>query len=158
LVEELQTHLSEMGVPTQNPFYGSTRAVLVPTEQAKIAEALLAARGSTRALRESAAELGTTLALTPPATRQDAETLCRAARRATEAPRLEGVKLRSGEWQARRDDLRTLIEAGEKYSEVRARYDEALIPEAWDQDLLETRQHLANYGGKWWRSLSGNYR
>jgi very-short-patch-repair endonuclease len=158
LVEELQNHLSEMGVPTQNPFYGSTRAVLVPTEQAKIAEALLAARGSTRALRESATELATTLALAPPATRQDAETLCRAARRATEAPRLEGVSLRSGEWQARRDDLRTLIEAGEKYSEVRARYDEALIPEAWDQDLLETRQHLASYGGKWWRSLSGNYR
>ena len=33
-----------------------------------------------------------------------------------------------------------------------------MIPEAWDQDLLETRQHLANYGGKWWRPLSGNYR
>jgi very-short-patch-repair endonuclease len=158
LVEELQTQLSEMGVPSQNPFYGSTRTVLVPTEQARIAQALLASQGSTRALRESAADLAATLGLTPPATRQDAETLCRAARRATEAPRLEGVRLRSGEWQARRDDLRTLIEAGEGYSEVRARYDETLIPEAWDQDLLETRQHLANYGGKWWRSLSGNYR
>jgi very-short-patch-repair endonuclease len=158
LVEELQTQLFDMGVPSQNPFYGSTRTVLVPTEQARIAQALLAAQGSTRALRESAADLAATLGLTPPATRQDAETLCRAARRATEAPRLEGVRLRSGEWQARSDQLRTLIDAGEGYSEVRARYDETLIPEAWDQDLLETRQHLANYGSKWWRPLSGNYR
>ena len=158
LVEELQTQLSEMGVPSQHPFYGSTRMVLVPTEQARIAQALLASQGSTRALRESAADLAATLGLTPPATRQDAETLCRAARRATEAPRLEGVRLRSGEWQARRDQLRTLIDAGEGYSEVRARYDETLIPEAWDLDLLETRQHLANYGSKWWRFLSGDYR
>jgi len=157
-MEELQAKLSQMGVPSQNPFYGSTRTVLVPTEQARIADALHTAQSATRVLRESAAELAVTLKLTPPETRADAEVLCRAARRASQAPRLEGVRLRSGEWQARRDDLRTLIEAGRAYSELRERYDEVLIPEAWDQDLLETRQHLANYGGKWWRSLSGNYR
>jgi hypothetical protein len=116
LVEELQTHLSEAGVPSRNPFYGSTRTVLVPTEQARIAEALLSGRDSTRELREAASELAATLALSPPATRPDAETLCRAARRATEAPRLEGVRLRSGEWQAGRDELRTLVEAGENYA------------------------------------------
>ncbi len=146
LVEELQAKLSQMGVPSENPFYRSTRTVLVPTEEARIGEALLAARNATRALRESAAELAAALQLSPPETRSDAEVLCRAARRATQAPRIEGVRLRSGEWQARQDDLRILVQAGEKYSEVRERYDEVLIPEAWDQDLLETRQHLASYG------------
>ncbi|MDP9440396.1 MAG: DUF3320 domain-containing protein [Actinomycetota bacterium] len=38
------------------------------------------------------------------------------------------------------------------------RYDDVLIPEAWDQDLLETRQHLASYGDRWWGFLSGSYR
>src|SRR5919112_769879 len=115
LVEELQAKLSQMGVPSENPFYGSARTVLVPTEEARIREALLAARDATRALRESAADLAAVLGLSPPETRSDAEVLCRAARRATQAPRLEGVRLRSGEWQARRDDLRALVTAGKGY-------------------------------------------
>ena len=158
LVEELQASLAHMGVPSENPFYGSTRTVLVPTEEARIREAMVAARDATRTLREFASSLAAALELPPPETRSDTEVLCRAARRATQAPRLEGVRVRSGEWQARRDDLRALVEAGEKYSEVHARFDEMLIPEAYEQDLLETRQHLANYGDKWWKGLSGNYR
>ncbi|MDP9485125.1 MAG: DUF3320 domain-containing protein, partial [Actinomycetota bacterium] len=158
LVEELQANLSQSGVPNQNPFYGSTRSVLLPTEEARIGHSLLTARDATRALRESAAELAATLALSPPETREEAEVLCRAARRATQAPRLEGVRLASGEWQARRDDLRTLIAAGKGYAAVRGRYEDLLIPEAWEQDLLETRQHLANYGDRWWGFLSGEYR
>ncbi len=158
LVEELQSNLSRSGVPNQNPFYGSTRSVLVPTEEGRIKDALVAARDATRALRESAAGLAAVLALSPPETREEAEMLCRAARRATQAPRLEGVRVRSGEWQARRDDLRALVAAGQGYAVLRGRYDDLLIPEAWDQDLLETRQHLANYGDRWWGFLSGSYR
>jgi hypothetical protein len=33
-----------------------------------------------------------------------------------------------------------------------------LIPEAWNQDLLETRQHLSTYGRRWLRFMSGDYR
>lgn len=158
LVGELQAKLASMGVPRQNPFFGSTRTVLVPTEQARIRETLSAAGRSTRDLRKSATDLASALKLSAPETRKDAGVLCRAARRATDAPRLEGVRLRSGEWQSRRDDLRSLITTGEAYSGLRAQYDEVLIPEAWDQDLLETRQHLANYGDRWWRPVSGDYR
>lgn len=43
LVGELQAKLASMGVPRQNPFFGSTRTVLVPTEQARIRETLSAA-------------------------------------------------------------------------------------------------------------------
>ncbi|CAA9299176.1 MAG: DNA helicase related protein, partial [uncultured Chloroflexia bacterium] len=145
-VEELQAQLAQSGVPRQNPFYGSARTVLIPTEKARIGEELRAARRATRVLRDSAAELAGALELSPPGTRSDVEVLCRAARRAVEAPRLEGVRLCSGEWQARPDDLRAPVTAGEAYSEVRARYDEVLIPEVWEQDLLEARQHLAAYG------------
>lgn len=158
LVGELQAKLASMGAPSQNPFFGSTRTVLVPTEQARIREALSAAGRSTRDLRKTATDLASALKLSPPETRKDAGVLCRAARRATDAPRLEGVRLQSGEWQSRRDDLRSLITAGEAHSGLRGQYDEVLIPEAWDQDLLEMRQHLANYGDRWWRSISGDYR
>ncbi len=158
LVKELQAKLARTGVPSQNPFYGSARTVLVPTEQARIGETLRAAHRATRTVRDTAAELAKTLGLPPPGTQPDAESLCRAARRAVEAPRLEGVRLRSEEWRARKDDLRALLTAGEAYSGLRAQYDEALVPEAWDEDLAETRQQLADHADSWWPSLWGDYR
>ena len=38
VVEELQAQLSRTGPPSQNPFYGCALTVLIPTEQAGIAE------------------------------------------------------------------------------------------------------------------------
>jgi very-short-patch-repair endonuclease len=158
VVEELQAQLSRTGPPSQNPFYGSKLTVLIPTDQAGIAQALADARRTTRELRESATDLASTLALSVPETRSEVESLCRAARFVTRAPRVEDLQLRAEEWRTRRDDLEALISAGEGYREIRERYDEVLIPEAWDQDLLETRQHLSTHGRRWLRFMSGDYR
>ena len=78
--------------------------------------------------------------------------------RALDAPHLTGIRLRSGDWQARRDDLKRLIAAGRRITELRAKFEGLLIADAWDQDLLTERQHFVAYGSKWWRILSGNYR
>src|SRR5438093_7857262 len=43
-------------------------------------------------------------------------------------------------------------------SMLQAQHAEALIEEAWKQDLLTERRHLTNYGNKWWRVFSGKYR
>lgn len=158
LIEQLQVMLYRMGIPEENPFYGSMRTVLVPTEQVRIGEAVLTALETTRRLRDSSSKLADTLKLSPPETRSDCELLCRAARRALEAPDLEGVRVGSEDWQARREDLRTLVQAGERHSDLHQQYDEILIPEAWDQDLLEIREHLANNAGKWWRFASRDFR
>src|SRR5215204_7333653 len=158
VVEELQAQLSRTGPPSQNPFYGSKLTVLIPTDQAGIAQALADARRTTRELRESATDLASTFALSVPETRSEVESLCRAARFVTRAPRVEDLQLRAEEWRTRRDDLEALISAGEGYREIRERYEEVLIPEAWDQDLLETRQHLSTHGRRWLRFMSGDYR
>jgi hypothetical protein len=158
VIEQLQAHLLHMGVPSQNLFYGTTRKVLIPTEPPRIEEALLSARDSTLTLQDSAAALAATLKISPAGVRSDVEVLCRVARSLIDAPHLGGVRLRSGAWLDRQDDLRAVVAAGERYSEARTRYDEVLTSEAWDQDLLETRQHLAPHGRRWWRSLSRDYR
>src|SRR5215203_3545717 len=158
VVEELQAQLSRTGPPSQNPFYGCALTVLIPTEQAGIAETLADARRSTRELRESAADLASALALSVPEAPPEIEKLCRSARFVIQAPRVESLQLRSEEWQTSQGDLEALICAGEDYREIRERYDEVLIPEAWDQDLLETRQHLSTHGRRWLRFMSGDYR
>lgn len=157
-VRELQALLARTGTPNRNPFYGSTRTELLPTEQGGIGQAIRAARHATRGLRDTGSGLADDLQLPPPKTRDAVEALCRAGRRVAGAPRLDGLRVRSEEWGTRREDLRALLTAGEAYAGLRGRYDEVLIPEAWEQDLVETRQHLANHTDKWWRSLSGDYR
>ena len=95
VVEELQAQLSRTGPPSQNPFYGSKLTVLIPTDQAGIAQALADARRTTRELRESATDLASTFALSVLETRSEVESLCRAARFVTRAPRVEDLQLRA---------------------------------------------------------------
>lgn len=130
IVEELQAMLKQMGVPSENPFYGITRTVLLPTEQIRLNDSLLNAKQITSGLRESVTDLASSLKLLPAHARSDAEILCRAGRRAAHAPRLDGVVLRADEWRTRKEDLRALLAAGTKHSEVRTRYKDRLIPEA----------------------------
>ena len=78
--------------------------------------------------------------------------------RASDAPDLAGANVQSTEWQTQRNDLEMGLSAGERLSELHTEHDGILIPEAWGQNVLEIRQMLAAYGGKWWCFLSGRYR
>jgi very-short-patch-repair endonuclease len=74
------------------------------------------------------------------------------------APHVEGVRLTSGDWQARRDDIKRLIDAGERIAAIKSKRAYQIIEDAWTQDLLTERQHYANLGSKWYRGLVGEYR
>lgn len=158
LVEELVLHLEEMGRPDQSVFWGSERTFFSPIEQSSANDALQLAASHLNALQSAAVALSERLMLTQPATLADVDVVCRAARRAAEAPRLEGVQLSTGDWQSRRDVIRELLEAGEHMTACRAKHDSQLIDAAWEQDLLEVRQSFLAYGEKWWRVFSGRFR
>ncbi|MFS7197528.1 DUF3320 domain-containing protein [Rahnella inusitata] len=158
LVDELVLHLEEMGRPDQSVFWGSERTFFSPIEQSGANDALQLAGSHLNALQSAAIALSERLMLTQPATLADVDIVCRAARRAAEAPRLEGVQLSTGEWQSRRDAIRELLDAGERMSACRTKHDSQLIDVAWEQDLLEVRQSLSAYGDKWWKAFSGRFR
>ena len=71
---------------------------------------------------------------------------------------LEGVAIRSHLWVEARERVEMLLQTGQQHQKLQARYEDVLIPEAWDQDLLETRQTLNRLARKWWRGCSGEYR
>ncbi|MEA1605563.1 DUF3320 domain-containing protein [Pseudomonas spirodelae] len=158
LVDELVLHLEEMGRPDRSVFWGSERTFFSPIEQSSANDALQLAASHLSALQSAAAALSDRLMLTQPATLADVDVVCRAARRAAEAPRLEGVQLSTGEWQSRRDVIRELLDAGERMTACRTKHDNQLIDAAWEQDLLEVRQSLLAYGDKWWKIFSGRFR
>ena len=158
IAERLQALLAKMGTPSNHPFWGSRRKVFLPTEKPQILRAVQEALEAIKHLREAAASLSDQLGLKQPADRTDADVICRAARRAMESPNLKGIQLDTRTWRERKDDLFTLLQAGSRFEKLHEVYDSLLIPEAWDQNVLELRQHLVNYGEKWWRFLVGDFR
>lgn len=157
-VSELAMHLQEMGQPSLNPFWGSTRVAFSPVEQTQITDSLGQAISLLHNISGSADQLAELLGLNRPVTLVDVAAICRAAQRAAEAPRLHGVRLSTDDWQLRRDSVRALIKAGARMTAVRSIHGDMLIEHAWAQDLLNERQHFSNYGDKWWRLFSGKFR
>ena len=156
--EQLAERLRETGTPTRNPFWGSRLMTVLPSEIDGLREALAELRGHCERLRAESAALAARLEMSPPPGPHEVGPLCRAALRAVEAPHVRGLRLTSGDWQARRDDVTKLIDAGERISRIKAARAGQLIEEAWEQDLLTERQHYANHGAKWWRGLIGDFK
>ena len=157
-VDKLDRHLAEAGAPSRNIFKASKLTEFLPSQRSRLEALLDKGKIATRNLQAGSADLSQEMGFAPPVQRKEAEIICRAARRAMEAPHLEGLALSSGDWQQRKDDLDSLIAAGRALSEAHARYDELLIDEAWQQDLLDVRQQYVTKGTKWWRFLSGEFR
>ena len=158
ITEELQILLKRMGAPVNHPFWGSLCKLFLPTDRQPLERAAAEAKAKIIALKDSAEQLAQHLKLPAPDTCEAVESLIRAARRALDAPNLAGANVQSTEWQTHRNDLEVGLSAGERLNELHSEYDSILIPEAWGQNVLEIRQMLAAYGGKWWRRLSGKYR
>ncbi len=156
--EELQRHLKQMGIPVNHPFWGSLCRLFLPTDRDLLERVVGEATAKVIALKDSSEQLAQHLKLTVPDTCVAVENLLNVAHRALDAPHLAGVNVQSTEWRTHRSDLEVGLSAGERLSELHAKYDSILIPEAWEQNVLEIRQMLAAYGGKWWRSFSGKYR
>ncbi|MEM1043371.1 MAG: DUF3320 domain-containing protein [Bacteroidota bacterium] len=156
-VVQMQTLVADIGRPTEHPFWGSNRKAFLPSEQQSVERTASEASTSIESLSEAVRPLSDFLHLDAE-TPADADVLTRAARRALAAPDLRGVRVDAGEWHARRSDVAELVRVGTAYDAVRAEYNEVLIPEAWKEDVLETRQHLKAHGEKWYRIFIGDWR
>ncbi|MBS3913958.1 MAG: DUF4011 domain-containing protein, partial [Bacteroidetes bacterium] len=157
-VQELALHLKEMGRPIDNPFWGCLKKSFSPIEQEKLTQLIVLGIGLNEKVNNSSSKLAEQLKLLSPVSISDVEVVCRAAQRASEAPKLTGISLTTDDWQSRRDSVRSLLGAGQIMSTLKAAHEGKLIDQAWDQQLLDVRQDFANYGDKWWRIFSGKFR
>ena len=158
LSQQLESHLAQMGVPAEHPFWGSEKTRFLPREQEDIEQAARAAEEALDSTLESGKELAGGLNLDSPASSEETETLIRAAEQVLQAPSLPGINVQADAWRMHGESLRELVEAGERHAALRDEYDDVLIPEAWDQDVLEIRQGLVKHGGTWYRWLIGEWR
>lgn len=158
LMNELQSLLQRMGVPNRHPFWGSVKRVVMPADLDEIKEACSAVNRLTHTLADRLKANAQEIHAPVPSDRQSAIAFLAVLRKAIGSPSLKGFQLRSDLWEARRNELEKLSAEGRSYSQIRAKFDPLLLSEAWNQDLLQTRQALVAYQDKWWKFLSGEYR
>lgn len=158
LAARLQATLQKIGPPQQLPFWGSERTVLLPADQAPLAQLLATARAAVHSLQTAAGALAQHLGLPAPAGRLAAEALLPAARHAQLAPPLAGTEATHPAWLTQASAIAEVVRAGAAYQELRRQYEPVLLPEAWAQPLLAERAALLAYGEKWWKFLVGDYR
>lgn len=157
-VIELSKQLKEMGTPSDNPLWQSQKTSFSPVEESKLLIDLESILESLVLLTDGAKKLSSKFKLSSPISLIDITLLLRAGKRAAEAPKLQGVKLSTDEWQLKRDSIKKLIQAGKSIAQEKHRNKELLIEQAWDVDVLFDRSCFINYGNKWWKFLSGDYR
>ena len=158
LVAELQASLAATGVPRDHPFRGARRTTWPPTETERLRERVDAAAKATERLVKASAALARFLRVPEPVDRDGCAALLRVARAAGRSGPAQGVDVSGHEWVARKADLHELIAAGRTLAALHARYDEALMPAAWRENLDEARQTLNLDRRHWWRRLSGAFR
>ena len=158
LVDELQARVIAMGPPQDHPFWGSGLKDLLPAAQASLQASLEAYLTAGKALTERTDDLVQTMWLSDPDDLGQADRLAAAARRALEAPGLDGVDLKNSLWTQRQDDVRKLVESGTAMGELKAEYGSTLKSHAWEQDLTADRLVLETQGAKPWRLLISDYR
>jgi len=161
LVREMQELVTSIGIPCRHLWWACGRLHFVPTDAHRVRELVADASACLRRLNRDSDALGTVLrrdAVFGGLKRDDIERATRTARRVAEAPALLGADHRHPGWATDAERITKVAGAARHYAEIRTRHDRVLMPEAWDQDVLDARQALRAYGDKWWRFLSRSFR
>ncbi len=89
-------------------------------------------RQTLQSLEDAASELARAMGLPEPRGQAQGEALTLAARRALDAPDLDGINLKASEWDSHRAELDELLAAGVSLSAIRGDFSQTLTSESWN--------------------------
>ncbi|QHS61679.1 DUF3320 domain-containing protein [Chitinophaga agri] len=153
----IEHRLKETGMPSSLLFWGVSLTVLTPPEQDRLTPLLQKAFDTITSLQHESAVIAGQVGLSMPLSRKYSMDLSFFVQLASIRPDITGVNLRHPAWLQQKEDIKELLQTGKRLRQIRQVYDAILIPEAWDQQVLEIRQHLLAYGDKWYKFLKGDY-
>ncbi|WP_168120653.1 DUF3320 domain-containing protein [Paenibacillus sp. HB172176] len=158
LIEELQSVVHKMGLPEQHAFWGSKRKVVLPADIERIQGMATVAAEGVQSFELLLQDYSRQCFFPLPKDARHASIYLKMLERFIQAPDLKDANLETDLWESESHAIAKLFETGEAYAKLHQQYDDMLIPEAWEQDLLETRQALVKNEGSMWRLFSGEYR
>lgn len=157
-VTDLELYVRKIGLPQDHVFWGSRLTLALETDKRKLAELSQEGANSAETITTLAAQLAQELGMPAPADLAAVNRLTAAGALVPTAPPLAGVAVTDPRWMAESDAIAAALATWRTVTQLHAEYDDLLLPEAWDQDMLDVRKALVAYGDKWWRIFSGAFR
>ncbi|NIG54656.1 DUF3320 domain-containing protein [Chitinophaga sp. Cy-1792] len=158
LSERIQACLNEIGIPAASPFYGSQLQSLLPHEQERVRDILQKSIAVVQVLVQAACEVAGHLQLAVPESAAAVTDLADICQVIAAQPDIKGMNAANSGWLHQETAIHELLETGQAAVALQQSYQEILIPEAWEQDMLEVREDLLANGEKWYKFLIGSYR
>jgi Superfamily I DNA and RNA helicases and helicase subunits len=158
MADVIEARLADIGQPSELLFYGTGLTVFHPHERSAFAGSLNAAITATDALVSYTAALATKLGVQPPDSEDAVQSLVKLFHWVEKRPELTDINIKNPAWITQEEDIRELLDTGERLAALHREYDEILLPEAWEQQMIEIRQNILLHGGKWYKFLIGEYK
>ncbi len=157
MADRVQARLNDIGIPSKLLFWGSRLTVTLPHEEQPIQQLLSGALQALKNLQSEADTVANQFGLTSPKNEVETGKLLELCRLASQSPDLKGIAIKNDAWLHNQHDVTELLDTGKRFAALHREYESILIPEAWDQNVLEIRQNLMAYGDKWYKFLIGAY-
>ena len=161
LVNEIQQLLKRIGSPKRHFWWVSGRRQFLPADQHTIRETLSALSSAVSQLEDGSALVLSVVGGETTFDEMNASTFESTVRQiemVRDAPDLLGANCGHDAWIGQANVIESLAESVREYADTRNKHAEVLIPEAWDQDVLQIRTAFRSYGEKWWRFISPAFR
>ncbi|MCR8560073.1 DUF3320 domain-containing protein [Mucilaginibacter sp. BJC16-A38] len=157
MADRIQARLNDIGIPSKLLFWGSKLNVLMPHEEQPVQQLLSGALQSLKYLQQEVENVAAQFSIAAPKSRLGSIQLLELCELASQSPDLKGISVNNDAWLLNQHDITELLETGKRFAALRQEYKDILIPEAWDQNVLEMRQNLMAYGDKWYKFMIGAY-
>ncbi|TPG31312.1 DUF3320 domain-containing protein [Flavobacterium pectinovorum] len=158
LAEKIQVRLEKIGQPENLLFYGTDLKIFLPIDEETSKELLQIVIKDTNEVITLITSISNYVEINPSTEIDDVKLLLKTIKTASENPGLTSMNLTDSAWLNNQADIAELLETGIRLQELHTQYDNLVIPEAWDYDLLEIRQNLIVHGSKWYKFLIGDYK
>jgi len=157
-IQELVTHLAEYQAPNNNCFSGTSLDDFSPVLQKQANSTLAKAIEDTDKLITETQHIFSSLSVTEPVVLADCYAIIEQTIAMIEKPDFGDIDCSKALWQKSGNKLVEQIAQGSELAKQKQILAETFIDAAFDFDWLSVRSALVNYGSKWWRFCSGNYR
>jgi superfamily I DNA and/or RNA helicase/very-short-patch-repair endonuclease len=157
-LSEIQALLSEMGPVSNNPFNISRKTSFSPIEQQKSEKLISVTLQLIKNITSSISIIANAINVAIPQSNQETNVFINNASLAIDAPNLQGVDIKNGNWLLKKQQLQDLVKAGSAISTLDSRNKDVVLPQIYDADIFKLRNTLKTIGSKWWKVFSGEFR
>ena len=158
LIGELAERIAQIGVPSQHPWCGACCEVVLNFDLEPMRTSISSLQTSLDLCRKAAATLAAALGMSPPEHFAEAEQQRLTAHFVIAAAPLDKQALCNNVWDTEVEGLNKLLKEGNHFEQTRADLAGRVVESAWEQDLSNSRTHIATHGHSWLRILNGDYR